>query len=1107
MTSPAAKSLRPLLYNPLRQDPDDLERLFVARRPTFERIFAEITSQRNDAVPQHELILGQRGMGKTTMLARLAVELRKSPHSDRFIALSFWEEQHIEVDRLSVFWLNCLDSLADAIAKTEGEAKAQQLDAVIDRVRRISPEEDCARAARDAFAQAISESGRRPVLLIDNFNLLLARLKKHDHILRGFFTKHGAPIIVGAAITPPEEISGYDAAFYDGFKTTLLHRLTLDEVKEMIGHMAKQLRQEDQVSQHLARHLARLAALRDLSGGNPRTTLLIYRLCAQGFSNDVHRDLEILLDESTPLYQSRFDQLSEQGQKLVARLARHWRPATAETITELTGFPRGTVSPLLGRLEDEGIIEKAQMFDPDRQDQPKGKRGGLSKRIGYQLAERFFNIWLLMRTASRRERAAGVDCLARFIETMYSREERGAYARQMVQASKFSWNEALMACALSRTLDDSSASHRHDLRTRAESAFLELTQGRKEKLAEVIDPSEIQPKVLEFHEIRQRLEALVPGDARTSPKEFADLVLGSVSMVMPGNPNRWSIAASTAPSANKLDTFAERLRVEFREQSDEVGKVAMEWLKDRLLSCQFTSVENHDEFEAAFADAPNAGAFYVLGAITQQSLPDHAERACRKAVQIDENYWQAWQLLAILAHKKMEWLAAETAYQHAYDLNQEYVPLLCGYAALLAGPLKRPKDAEPILRQAKELAPRDPSVAMLLGATLSKQSSRADEAITEFRRAGALDLSDPRPWIYIGEAFELLKKDYAAAETNYRKAISMLADAGHVRTKLAHLLQDRRGQIDEAESIYRRVIADEQSEGSTWTGLGNLLCQHRHKFEEAAICYRTAIKDFKDSYGWAMLGTMRMNHLQDFAGAEAALRSAIEMDLKNDTALINLGILLARLGSRDSEALSYMNQATILAPEKAGHWNSIGNLKFDSLADLDGAEDAFRKALELDSNDDSPRHNLAFLLRDYRGKMDAAREVLSELKQPDRWKDSQALHQALFAAYEDNWGHVTDALRKALCETGGNGLPMNTQDDWFRASAVLLHLGFGQKLLTFLREGGWDMRLMPWYSALEAHLVGDKQMLLNIPAEARDAAGKVFDEINRRRAKLPQRPR
>ena len=76
MNKETPKAIRHFLYNPLRQDSEELKQLFVARRPLFERLYSDIVSHLPDFVPQHELIIGQRGMGKTTLLARLALELR-----------------------------------------------------------------------------------------------------------------------------------------------------------------------------------------------------------------------------------------------------------------------------------------------------------------------------------------------------------------------------------------------------------------------------------------------------------------------------------------------------------------------------------------------------------------------------------------------------------------------------------------------------------------------------------------------------------------------------------------------------------------------------------------------------------------------------------------------------------------------------------------------------------------------------------------------------------------------------------------------------------------------------------------------------------------------
>ncbi len=81
-------------------------------------------------------------------------------------------------------------------------------------------------------------------------------------------------------------------------------------------------------------------------------------------------------------------------------------------------------------------------------------------------------------------------------------------------------------------------------------------------------------------------------------------------------------------------------------------------------------------------------------------------------------------------------------------------------------------------------------------------------------------------------------------------------------------------------------------------------------------------------------------------------------------------------------------------------------------------------------------------------------------------------------------------------------LPPWTRDDWCRASAVLVHLGFGPRLVELLVEQGADVRLMPWFAAVEAHVLGDQRYLQNIPAEARQVAGEIYTAIDRYRRRL-----
>ena len=110
---------RPFAYNPHLLSDRELKQVFIARQATLNSIVSDISRSDEAAPPAHHLVIGQRGMGKSTLLRRLGVELRTTDLAKRFIPLNFAEEQHVEIDRLSRFWLNCLDSLADARANRD----------------------------------------------------------------------------------------------------------------------------------------------------------------------------------------------------------------------------------------------------------------------------------------------------------------------------------------------------------------------------------------------------------------------------------------------------------------------------------------------------------------------------------------------------------------------------------------------------------------------------------------------------------------------------------------------------------------------------------------------------------------------------------------------------------------------------------------------------------------------------------------------------------------------------------------------------------------------------------------------------------------------------
>ena len=83
----------------------------------LQRLLQRLVEIRPGGLAQHHLILGQRGMGKTSLLRRLALAIRDDPAlSAVLLPLCFREEQY-NVHNLRIFWGNCLDALADWFEK------------------------------------------------------------------------------------------------------------------------------------------------------------------------------------------------------------------------------------------------------------------------------------------------------------------------------------------------------------------------------------------------------------------------------------------------------------------------------------------------------------------------------------------------------------------------------------------------------------------------------------------------------------------------------------------------------------------------------------------------------------------------------------------------------------------------------------------------------------------------------------------------------------------------------------------------------------------------------------------------------------------------------
>jgi tetratricopeptide (TPR) repeat protein len=462
------------VYNPGSLSDGDFLRGFVARQKTAQALTDKLVEVAEGRLLTHFLILGQRGMGKTSLLRRLALAAKTDDRLTKtLIPLTFREEQY-NVHSSEVFWLNCLDALGDWYDSRGEHVKAEKLDREVAALRGKD-------GSQALFDKWIALEQRQPLLLLDNIDLIFAGLKKEPGYLQKFFPEPGGILIVGGAATPVEAVCEPEGELHSAFQVIKLERLSKEELIACMRRLALARGAEgEKVLQLLATETARIKTLHDLTGGNPRTLTMLYMLLETDVHGDVFGDLERLLDQATVLYKARVEDLSSQARVVLDAVALAWDPVLAASVAHASHLDVTTVSSQLDRLQKEGIIEKVPV--------------STTTKTAFQVSERFFNIWYLMRHGARRQRSR-LRWLTVFLRSFYSDAQLIARAKSLVNsegdlAVDLGGVEAgQYLLALSDAIDD--AGWRSVLTSQAREEFERYALSLGRSLSEIVDPSDV----------------------------------------------------------------------------------------------------------------------------------------------------------------------------------------------------------------------------------------------------------------------------------------------------------------------------------------------------------------------------------------------------------------------------------------------------------------------------------------------------------------------------------------------------------------------------------------------------------------------------------------
>ena len=379
-------------FNPGFLSDDELVESFCVRTSEFESIIETLRENTGNS-NHHVIVIGPRGSGKTSLLLRVAIEVRRDPGmSSRIFPITFAEESY-EVSTCGEFWLECLSRLADQAPQPD---EASDLGRTCRDLRTIQDDRMLADRCLGALLDFSDRASKRLLLAVENLNMMFADMLDPDAGWRLRKTLQTEPriMLLGSATSRFEEIDCPDRALYDLFRVINLRPLDEQECSALSKAVSGECPESGKVR-----------SLQILTGGSPRLIAIVAPFSAGRPLHELMDDLLELIDEHTEYFKSHLDALASQERRVYLALADLWKPATTREIAERARLGSSTCSAQLKRLISRGVVSD---------------EGGTPRRKQYYLLERMYNIYYLLR---RRGSDRVVQALIRFMAAFYSQSD------------------------------------------------------------------------------------------------------------------------------------------------------------------------------------------------------------------------------------------------------------------------------------------------------------------------------------------------------------------------------------------------------------------------------------------------------------------------------------------------------------------------------------------------------------------------------------------------------------------------------------------------------------------------------------------------------------
>ena len=777
------------LYRSGVTSPERLRYTSVAREHLLDNAIESLRGSMDRKSKSHLLFIGPRGIGKTHLLSCIEDVVQSDQAlGSRVVVVRFPEESNRTLS-FADFLIGMCGILKEVL---EDEPLWTELFAAVE------TEEDDARVA-DTLVPAIREENRRRgrtlLVMLENLGEILTRQirdKNDVAALRKFLMADNGCLLLATAPLHFDGITDVGQPFYDFFDIQILENLSFEETVEVIRLNLKWEERTD-ILETLEDMRPRLRALYQMTGGNPRLTMMLYELIAHESVTSVQDQFHLLLDRISPFYQGRLNDLPPGQRALLECLASmRDQEKTPAAIAARMRMSQQETSSLLKRLTDAHYLRASR--------HPRDKRSRL-----YTIREGFFDIWLAMdlSRSARRRMPFLLEFFNLFYPSIAAREEKRLQLRaKLLEEGSFDAERALDYLSEVGDVGERASAKFDMARIYARRGDVEQTvsyvleaaplagDGVSQSIARIVNSTPSIPDYLsEVEEMIACWEMHRSGDLEEFAHRLAEMGKGLTLRTF--SETRLAFLRDTLESTgNSEERIAQRLRI---------AAVLMDLA--RWKGCE-------EQQRHALAEATALGDAKLVAAVSNDLA-----QLLKRTNRLGEAEPLMWRALEID--------------KAAFGEQDPTVAIHLNNLATLLKDTNRSEEAEPMMRRALEIdkaafGEQDPTVAIHLNnlATLLKDTNRSEEAEPLMRRALEIDkaaFSEQHPTVAIRlNNLAILLKDTnrsEEAEPMMRRALEIdVAAFGEQHptvairlNNLAILLQDT-NRIEEAEPLMRRAL-------------------------------------------------------------------------------------------------------------------------------------------------------------------------------------------------------------------------------------------------------------------------------------------------------------